>query len=97
MFCTVSVGWSWSWQCDVVQTWSGSQVFMYRIAALALAVEGDLAAAVEDDVRPVVEDLGRGRHADRHGLGPAVEADDAAVRDRRDDRSTCSWRACRCR
>src|SRR5690606_25441899 len=30
-FCTVSCGWSWSWQCGVVQTWAGSQVFMYRI------------------------------------------------------------------
>ena len=28
MFWTVSVGWSWSWQCDVVQTRLGSQVFM---------------------------------------------------------------------
>ena len=27
----MSVGWSWFWQCDVVQTRSGSQVFMYRM------------------------------------------------------------------
>ncbi len=29
--CTVRVGWSWFWQWDVVQTRSGSHVFMYRI------------------------------------------------------------------
>src|SRR5690606_20029543 len=27
-FCTVSRGWSWSWQCEVVQPCAGSQVFM---------------------------------------------------------------------
>ncbi len=31
MFWTVSVGCAWSWQWAVVQTRSGSQVFMYRI------------------------------------------------------------------
>ena len=30
-FCTVSCGWSWFWQWEVVQTWSGSQVFIYSI------------------------------------------------------------------
>src|ERR1022692_121379 len=28
---TVSRGLDWSWQCDVVYTWCGSQVSMYRI------------------------------------------------------------------
>ena len=27
----MSCGWSWSWQCDVVQTCAASQVFMYRM------------------------------------------------------------------
>src|SRR5689334_3942432 len=27
----VSCGWSWSWQCEVVQTCAGSHVFMYRM------------------------------------------------------------------
>ena len=49
------------------------------------AVERDLAAAVDDDVGLVVEDLGRGAHADRDRVGAAVEGDDAALRDRRDD------------
>ncbi|GAB3873427.1 hypothetical protein GCM10027610_140580 [Dactylosporangium cerinum] len=30
-FCTVSDGWSWSWQCDVVQPCFWSHVFMYRM------------------------------------------------------------------
>src|SRR5262245_21348013 len=28
MFWMVRRGWSWFWQCDVVQTWAGSQGFM---------------------------------------------------------------------
>src|SRR6266487_3607981 len=31
IFCTTSLGLAWSWQCDVVNTWCGSQVSMYRI------------------------------------------------------------------
>jgi hypothetical protein len=27
-FWTVSRGWSWSWQCEVVKTCASSQVFM---------------------------------------------------------------------
>src|SRR6266567_6922060 len=30
-FCTTSCGRAWFWQCEVVHTWAGSQVFMYRI------------------------------------------------------------------
>jgi hypothetical protein len=30
-FWTVSRGWSWSWQCEVVCTWAASHVFMYRM------------------------------------------------------------------
>src|SRR5271157_1846317 len=30
-FCTVRCGLSWFWQCDVVQCWLESQVFMYRM------------------------------------------------------------------
>src|ERR1700678_1596178 len=31
MFSTVREGLAWSWQCEVVQVWAGSQVSMYRM------------------------------------------------------------------
>ena len=31
MFWMMSLGVAWSWQCDVVQTWAGSQVSRYRM------------------------------------------------------------------
>ena len=31
MFWMTSLGVAWSWQCDVVQTWAGSQVSRYRM------------------------------------------------------------------
>ena len=75
----MSVGWSWFWQCDVVQTWAGSQVFMYRMRRAPCAVERDQAAAVDHDVRAVVEDAGRRAHRDRDRRRAAVERDDPAL------------------
>src|SRR5438445_1543945 len=31
MFCRVSCGYCWFWQCEVVHVWAWSQVFIYRI------------------------------------------------------------------
>ena len=31
MFSTVRAGVAWSWQCEVVQVWAGSQVSIYKM------------------------------------------------------------------
>ena len=50
-FWTVSCGWSWFWQWEVVQTCAWSQVFMYRMRRLRPAAQRHQAAAVDDDLR----------------------------------------------
>ena len=59
----VSCGVAWFWQCEVVQTWAGSQVSWYRMRRRPAAAQRDLAAAVEHDLGAGVAHLGRGRHA----------------------------------
>src|ERR1700729_3892534 len=42
MFCTTRRGCDWSWQCDVVHCWPGSQVSMYRIRRSPPPLSGPL-------------------------------------------------------
>ena len=85
MFWTVSVGWAWFWQWSVVQTRSGSQVFMYRMrrAPPPSSVTRPLPSMTTSGRS--LNTLAVARHLDGHRLGAAVEADDAAARDRGHD------------
>ena len=82
----VSCGWSWFWQCEVVQIWAWSHVFMYRMRRWPAPLSVTLPPPSSTTTADVLTTFAVSVITIVTGSGAAVERDDPAARDRVDDR-----------